>query len=296
MYSILSRCDEMNRVGADLVASPRGVFAPVSLEMPRFEPPELGFLRSVSWLFVLYYESGKVGVGFLVDRLDSYGLDTDGRMSRHPSVVQHLRTSLQHNLDLSKPRDSGIQAASQAWLKRQCGTAVPGSEDQWASALFGLLQEALEFMGALSAVLRKIEQDESRDAICRDWQFRIRRYHPPHEFDELIARTAVDMGRDHVDAPRLRMRFYDKWTQELSLLDGEYNFNVEARRLVEGVLLTDVTPVLPITGADIMEVFGISPGPRVGELLDWARKIYESEPCTRDVLLERLRSTDGSRS
>jgi len=49
-----------------------------------------------------------------------------------------------------------------------------------------------------------------------------------------------------------------------------------------------VTPVLPITGADIMEAFGIPPGPRIGELLDRARRIYESKPCGREALLAEL--------
>jgi hypothetical protein len=296
MYMILTRRDEMNRVAGDLIGigTSEGVFKTVSLEMPKFEPPELGFLRSVSWLFVLYHEVGKTGVAFLAARLEPYGLDPEKRLNGHPSLVQKLRTFLQHNLDPRKHHDSEVQTYCQGWLKRQCGTPFPTQGDQWRSCLSGLLSEAVEFMDALSCVVRKIEQDESRSAICREWQFRIRRYHPPHEFDELIKQVAADMGRDRIDAVQLRSRFYEKWTQELSLLDGEYEFVVEARRLIEQALLTAITPVLPITGRDVMEVFEIPPGVRVGQLLERARRIYESKPCTREALIEQLRQAENS--
>ena len=60
MYQILSRMEETHRVASRLIGTNYGVFEAVSLEMPKFTPAELGFLRSVSWLFVLYHEVGKL--------------------------------------------------------------------------------------------------------------------------------------------------------------------------------------------------------------------------------------------
>jgi hypothetical protein len=97
------------------------------------------------------------------------------------------------------------------------------------------------------------------------------------------------MGREAVDVVRLRTRFYDKWTQELNLLEPDYEFEIQARKLIEYALLTVTTPVLPITGKDIMEDFDIPPGPRVGQLLERARRIYDTKPCSRAVLLDQLR-------
>jgi len=48
-------------------------------------------------------------------------------------------------------------------------------------------------------------------------------------------------------------------------------------------------PVLPITGHDIINEFNVVPGPIVGQLLEKARNFYNTEPCSRDELLEKIR-------
>ena len=255
MYQILSRMEETHRVASRLIGTNYGVFEAVSLEMPKFTPAELGFLR----------------------------------LETHHRLVQQLRTSLQHNLDPGKSHDRRIQEVCEQWLRDQCGTPIPGSDHQWQRCLLSLLLEALQFLEALLQTTRSIEQDESCGEICREWLFRIKRYHPPHAFDELISIVAADMGREAVDVVRLRTRFYDKWTQELHLLEPDYEFEIQARKLIEYALLTVTTPVLPITGKDIMEDFDIPPGPRVGQLLERARRIYDTKPCSRAVLLDQLR-------
>ena len=267
MYLILARREEIDRVALGLPHLGFPVFEPVSLNMPKFKPAELGFTRLVSWLFVLFHEVGKVGVGFLGSRFPTYGLDGEGSIRNCPFIVQKLRTFLQHNLDPREKRDSELHQECKDWLQKQCGTPVPGEDGQWERCLFKLLSEALEFMDTLLSVLRCIERDESREEICREWVFRIKRFHPPHSFDKLILEVGADMGRTNIDPVRLRNRYYDKWTQELDLLGADYEFPHEARKLIEHALLTVTSPVLAITGKDIMDEFNIPPSPRVGKLL-----------------------------
>jgi hypothetical protein len=289
MYRIMSRKDEINRVTSRLTGISYGVFETISLEMPKFDPPEFGFFRSVSWLYVLYHEVGKIGVAFLEDRMPAYGLDPDGRLSAHSRLVQRLRTFLQHNLDPREHHDKAVQDHCEVWLEVHCGTRVPGAHEQWQKCLLGLLEEAFDFLDALLQTVRSIEQDESREEICRAWRLRIERYHPPHAFDELIAIVAADMGRDHLDPVRLRRQFYDKWTQDLRLLTVGYDFAIEARKLIEHALLTVTTRVLPITGHDIIQELGVPSGPDVGRLLERARQLYDANPCSREMLLDQLR-------
>jgi hypothetical protein len=98
------------------------------------------------------------------------------------------------------------------------------------------------------------------------------------------------MGRDNLDAVRLRKQFYEKWKRELELQQGNYDFEVEARKLIEHVLLHETTAVLPLTGKDIMLEFNIPPGRQVGQLLEQARNLYIADPyLSRNDLLEKLR-------
>jgi hypothetical protein len=288
MYDIVQKQDEIDRLCARLTNG-RVVFADTSLEKPKLKPAELGVLRAVSWFYVLYNEAGKVNVRFLSDRLHVYELDPDGQLSNHLTLVDRLRTYFQHNLDPAKPRDRDIQEFCVRWFTEQCGTSEPNGEDHWLACLRGFLMEALAFVDALSKCIREIERDESREQILQDWEFRRSRYHPPHEFDALIFKVATDMGRSTLDVVRFRKRFYDKWTQELSTLQGDYSFEIEARKLIEYTLLNETLSVLPITGQDIIDAFDeVEPGPKVGKLLEAAKALYEAEPCSREELLEKL--------
>jgi hypothetical protein len=289
MYKVLSLCEEIDQVAGALKSDGPEVFGQVSLPYPAFSPAQLGFIRTVSWLYVLYNEAGKINISFLSNKLSVYDLDPLGTLSNHLQIVQQLRTYLQHNLDPTKTQNRSIQECCRNWLKRQCKTPIPGNEEQWNASLLGLLNEAVGFLVAIRDCVRRIEQDESKEEILRDWDFRRRRYHPPHEFDRLTSIVASDMGRDNLDPVRIRIRFYSKWVGELSLLQGDYDFDIEARKLIEHVLLFETTPVLPLTGKDIIDLLNVEPGPQVGLLLKEAHLLYSTNPCSREVLIEKLK-------
>lgn len=289
MFRVLALREDINRLSSRLLKSDGLLFLDLSLPIPRFVPPELGFLRTVSWLYALYVETAKVNIDFIIERFNAYGLDEDGRHSAHYVLVQKLRTYNQHNLDLTQPRNLRIQEDCEGWFSKQCGTPVPWDDGHWNNCLINILEEAVSFGEALLRCIRNIEADDSKDRILQEWESRRERSHAPHEFDSLIEVVAADMGREHIDAVRLRKRFYDRWIKELELLDDGYDFGVEAQKLIEHALMSEVVPVLPITGKDVIATLGITPGPEVGRVLELARTLYEEEPCSATQLLEKLR-------
>ncbi|MEW5958972.1 MAG: hypothetical protein AB1801_14665 [Chloroflexota bacterium] len=290
MYTIIQKKEAIDRMSMRL-NNGHAVFKDVSLEKPKLVPAELGLLRVVSWFYVHYYEVGKVNVDFLSNYLGVYGLDPTGKLSQHLILVDRLRTYFQHNLDPSKPRDRDIQQFCEEWFKSQCGTLEPDKDTEWVKCLLSFLQEGLEFFDSLLKCIRGIEQDESQEQILHNWHIRRSRYHPSHEFDQLIYKVVTDMGRDSLDVVKFRNRYYERWVKEIDSLQGDYDFNFEARRLIEYTLLSDTMAVLPITGDDILNTFNtIEPGPKVGRLLQEARKIYENHPCTKEELLKQLES------
>jgi len=288
MYKTLSLQDEIDKVASKLNSDGAKVFGSPSLPMPKLSPAELGFLRAVSWFHILYFEIGKISIEFLSERLTVYGLDAEGKSLQHLRNIKCLRTFLQHNLDPRSEHDSEIENVCDEWFLNYCKTPVPSDEAQWLDCLVGFLNECIEFLGAVKAGIRAIEQDESRDQILRDWEFRRRRFHAPHEFDPVIAMVSGDIGRDHIDVERFRQRHYDKWVKELEQLAGNYEFVMEARRLIERDLLAANAAVIPVTGHDIMQLLGLSPGPKVGEILLLAKTLYVQSPCSKEILLGRL--------
>jgi hypothetical protein len=289
MYRIVGTAEEINTRVIALLGDGPGLFGAISQRMPKFVPAELGFLRLVSWLYVLLWEAGKVNLPFVTRYFEVYSLDTENTFRRHPINVQALRTYTQHNLNNEEPHDKKTMSDCHAWFSLQCGTAVPVSETEWNMCLLALLDEALEFLEALLNVLRSIEKDESKEVICKQWMFRRNRYHPPHQFEALVPAIASDMGHEHIDAERLVRRNYDKWTQNLRTLSSEYTFGVEARKLIENSILIDLQKLTPITGEDVIREFNLQPGKLVGRLLEEARKLYQQSPCSRAELIDQLR-------
>ncbi len=291
MYQILGLIEEIREVDVRLTKPSTGMFSGIALPMPVLNPPELGFLRTVSWLYVLYFEVGKVNVEFLTEKLTAFGDDPGGEVSTHRSTIQRMRTYLQHNLTPNEPQNKRIRDDCEKWLAVKCGTPVPKEDGQWRTCLVGLLGDALAFLRCLVQCIRTIEQHEAKEQIIREWETRRNRYHAPHEFDELVSAVASDMGRETLDSVALRKRFYVRWTKELELMKGDYDFQIEARKLIEHVLLVETTPVLPLTGIDLMREFNIPPGPEIGRLLQEARALNDTESRSKAELIGLLRAT-----
>jgi hypothetical protein len=289
MYQAIAIQDEIDKVASKLNSDGAKVFGFTSQGIPKVTPPELGFLRVVSWFYILFFDIGKISIDFLSKRFATYELDPKGELIKHLQGIRCLRTFLQHSLDPRSTHDLEIQGICDQWFMQSCKTAVPSDEDQWMSCLVVFLKQSIAFLQGIKACIRAIERDESREQILLDWEFRRNRFHAPHEFDSVIEVAAADIGREGIDIEQFRRRHYEKWVKELEQLNGEYDFHLEARKCVERDLLFENVLVIPITGHDIMRDFGVPPGPKVGELLNLAKSIYMESPCSKSSLLEKLR-------
>ncbi len=286
MYNIVTIKDNINRL-ASKVKDIDYVFENISLEMPKLSHPELGFLRIVSWLYVLYYEAGKINVDFICQRFRAYNIDSDETLQMHFSNVHDLRTFLQHNLNLEHEHDSKIDKICSDWFKSNCSTWVPNSDSEWDSCLESILSNSIQFLNGLESCFREIEKDDSYTQIIEQWIFKRQQYHPPHEFESVIQLTANDIGRDNIDSKKICNKYMDGWKKELQLLKSDYDFEYEVRRRVENVLLNDVS--LIITGKDIIDR-GIIPGPDVTAYLKKADLIYKNSEnrFSKEELLDHV--------
>lgn len=286
-FTIWSLKDDVQRLCASVLDGQRP-FGELSIRPPRVSPPELAFYQAVTWLYAYYYEAGRVTFAYLTGRLQAYNLDQTSAQLNHYKEVRMLRTFLQHNLNLESRPDLELQRSSENWLLSACGSAVPGNEMEWGDCLNRILADCETFLNTVSSCIRQIERDESLGAIVLQWSARLSRYHQKHEFENVVAIVVHDIGQDSLDPSAIVSRYYDKWSSDLRSRLADYDFEEEARKLVEQTLLNEHEPSLPITGEDIMKVFGIPPGREVGRLWRRARDLYRHGPTNRDALLQAL--------
>ena len=293
MYQIGALKQELERRASSLIGVERVALQEMSIRSPRFSPPELGFYQVMTWLYVFYHEAGHISLPFFIERFSTYDFGAQGSHRRHYRDVRRLRTYLQHNLNLDSDRDLELQRTCEDWFSKSCGSAIPRSDKEWNDCLLRILESSEAFLLAAIECVRAIERDESADAIVEQWSVRLKRFHSKHEFQNLVAIVIHDMGQDSLEPSRLTERFYDKWNKSLQFMSVDYIFEQEARRLIEQTLLSETESPQPVTGEDIMREFSIPPGLQVRRLLTMSKELYYSDPCGKEELINRLKSTMG---
>ena len=289
MYQIGVLKQELEERTASFFSISRKAFQQTSVRNPRFSPPELGFYQTVTWLYAFYYEAGRISLRFLMDRLETYRLGQEGDLCRHYEDLGRLRTFLQHNLNLDSVKDIRTRQTSEEWFSRACGTVIPGSDEEWNQCLVRILSDSKTFLAATIDCVRAIERDEASDMVLHQWSTRLLRYHPKHEFENLVSMVIHDIGQDFLDPAQMTERYYDSWISNLRFRSENYSFEGEARRLIEQTILNEAQMPPPVSGRDIMKEFGIPPGSEVGALLRKAKALYAAAPCDRDQLIARLK-------
>ncbi len=271
----------------------RDAFSQMQVRLPHASHAELSFYQTVTWLYAFYVEAGRVSFRLLVPRLEVYGLDEGMRNSRHFRDIRDLRTYLQHNLTLTSVREVKLQERCARWFVQHCGSAMPGDDEEWQRALFGVLESSYHFLSSINACVRMIEQDSSREVILEQWIVRLERHHDLHEYLKVVEAVIHDLGQPWLDAERIGNSHYGSWSSHIRSLSAGYNFEYEARRLVEQTIMNDYDLPLPITGADIMREFGLAPGRDVGRMLRKARSLYRHTPRGREQLICALRRIES---
>ena len=281
--------DELHFTAVRLTGHRYPIFRSVALRQPDVSRnPELAFIQVISWLYVHYVEAGQPGLHFLFRHAESVSLET-ARIRRHIDDVKYLRTSLQHNLDLSSQRNMEIERSCGEWFSSACGYVQPRTDGEWHMCTRQVLIEAAQLLEGLLLAVRQIEDSEYRHTILTQWQTELNRHHDAAEFDSIVEVVCADLGHEGLDVVAFRNRHLAKWRKRIEQLHDGFDFAYETRRLVEDALLSEWPRLLPITGTDIIRELGIPSGRDVGRALEIARNLFYGGTFNRIQLLNEIR-------
>ena len=255
-----------------------------SMPLRGFASPELGLLRLASWLFALHRESGKEALSYVLELFARIGTVD---ISEHVADIQTLRTYFQHHLTRST-RDQGIRVAAELWLTGEADVSTGVSIDDWRSALDRLSRSAEQALTRIAEAAEVSLADDGREAVASQWASIKSRAIPAHEVDRHIEGLAAQMGLDELDVKVFRERHFAAWRKQLGVLNSNADPRTHLTRLIERELLNlrAVTP-MPVAGEDVMDAFGLAPGPEVGSVLRTITAIHSESGGTREELLVR---------
>jgi hypothetical protein len=273
-----------------LVGSAR-FFRDRSLSPPTRGCSELVFLRSIFWLHGLFHECGGRPLRYCLRQ--SQFQDTEGKGRNYLEELSALRTDAAHNLDQSSERDKATAFICQQWFLKTCQKTPPMPDECWSSCTLALLSGAYTLLERVNAFLSKLKTLDNADLLVEELQRSIVGQVPPYIFDEIVSSVADDLGRSRTDLIKFRVDHFSNWITALDRLTEGYDFQHEARRLVEESFLASPEKS-PVSGRDIITELGIPAGKEVGSFLLHAQRIYEGGISDKAEILKVLRGHRAS--
>lgn len=278
----------LNLAVTDLRSSLASFVGPSALGEVSVRPPvdgggEISFLRLVTWSYVLFFEAGRTSIPILLRSTGSY----DGQRESL-KLIRDLRTWFFHNLGFASDRDRQLSRRVHRWFLHVCGQSPPEGRGNWNMCFEVLCGVVAEVVGQCQQAIGEVlSSPDDGGGLIEDLRHRIERDWPAHKFDELVGELAFRLGV-RIDVVKFRRPRVDGWRSLLlDIPDGDDPAEIVARRIERDLLEYEDT-MLPISGNDVMERFGMSPGPEVGATLHVARELFAEGVRGKDELLARL--------
>ena len=294
MGRIVGRFDELTRLVDDVnqrfrvLSGGVDLLPPTSLPLQSDDVPEAGFLRLVSWLWSQYHETGRVTLETLTS-VPSVTLQANDHL-RESAL---LRTYLQHHLDVAVADDRRKAEQATSWFTSHCGR-TPQDDADWISLVEHLSGEAEGLMRELGAVIGRLASTDLSSQFRRVLQMRLDRTVPAHEVDDMIDSLKPLYGLDYLDTRAFRDRNYQSWRERTRLLTADRDARSYLRELIEQALSRHVeAEPAPLSGEEIMDIFGIRPGPEVGRLKRRAEELSSTRVRSKGELIEVLAEETG---
>lgn len=231
-------------------------FSKTNVIRPDFHNNELSFLRLVSYLYTIYFETGKSGISVLQR---SMGNEAENNLKKHKAIIQMLRTKLQHNLDKSVSRDFKIEVDCMAWNKSACGKNIPTNEDDWQSCSRKLLSDSESIMVNIASTLEEMTNSPAnKEAFVINWGITSTKEIPAHLYDNHINEHIKFIDITDFDTVKYRNKNLATWRNYITNLNPCADFQMEIKKIVESSLVRDFFYVLPVTIDDLNSIFILS--------------------------------------
>lgn len=171
-----------------------------------------------------------------------------------------------------------------------------GMVAEWGQAVEKMEVSAEVELRALLDRLAEYSDPPLRELMAEQWSRSQAREFSPHEVDELVESTAGELGMEYVRVQPFREAHYSSWKAQVRVIDSKIDPRAYLVGLIERELLKLLeTKPLPVTGSDVMDAFGIGPGPEVGRILKVIKKLHEEDEGSKEQLLDRASKKLGFR-
>jgi len=215
----------------------------------------------------------------------------------YKKLAHHLRTKYFHDLEFEKIGDQKILDNCKSWYFYSCGNSFPHTNEDYDKSNSKLLEISLEYFNELLKtieIIREVEKNIKNDIIDK-WKIQRDKFFPYYMYDEIISESAIYFGIENLDPKQVRKQNWQKWEKELlnfkfdDVKDIKGSVRAQAVKLVEDYFISDKTIFIPIDSKDILNAFPQEPGPLVGKLLKYSKKLFTEKKSGKEQILKIIK-------
>lgn len=214
---IVSLREDIDRLSTSLIGNP---FFAQRAETTTQRPlgsgcPELDFFRLISWAYMMLIECGSPNVA-IVGKLAT-GLRVQiAELMVTCDTIGRLRTFLQHSLQYGSKSDQQTIELASKWFDNAVGRFYPLEQD-YEICIIVMLQSVAEAFEKIHQFLQKLNEDEYKHTILRQWKDRVEDVWPKHQYDSAICKALRSLNRTDLDLESLCRKLLPKMQERLKI-------------------------------------------------------------------------------
>lgn len=240
------------------------------------------FYRMVTWLYILYYETGK-------KPLELFKNHCSPDNKNHYDNIKEFRTLFQHSLGESDYGEK-IKMKFQVWRELNCESFNKEENEHWKLLLNKLLDEVINFLSFFEKHLEDKVSDEYFEDIKINTKAVIKKEIDIGEVDKIIKEISIALDIELHRPSDVRKEVYQKWVRSLNNLKKDRKRQEYLEELAANYLLTKYLPTLmPLKMAEIESLFNVK-GKQLGELYKTAKDYYIKKRVGKDELITYLKA------
>jgi hypothetical protein len=167
------------------------------------------------------------------------------------------------------------------------GKYPPTIEEEWKLCLNNLIENTILYLNAIEKCLRVVMVDENAGIVLYEWKRLVHRDYGVFDFEKVFVQVTNDYGLgDIFDSNKIVKRQISVWKEELKLLRDGFDFSKEATRIISRFI--EKRELCPVEASDLIGL-GAPKSPELIRMNIEVRRIFYEDPCSKEVLLERVK-------
>lgn len=251
-----------------------------------FNSFEVCFKDYVLYLYSLFIELPGPNLKFVDKKIKDFGFPIIDKAKQICRLVQDLRTVRGHYTSMDKPKDREKINACEDWYEQTTDVKILEKEEDYRKCTTAILEGTIEYLEMVLLCLKEFSNVEFPDIIREDWTRDLTRSFSKFQWEVELQYVLEMYGMNHYDAHIIVSKELGNWNAQLKILKDGFVFATEAKRIIERYIAQE--EIWPATGEDLHKL-GVEFGPKMGEMIKKAKKLYYDDPCDKTELLRRFK-------